>query len=91
MKYLSLALGLAASTWACSGTPTAPSPPPVPTRPTSSLSGLVFAVTVCGDAACRFYNGDRFALSASKDGYQTAGREVTINGDTQLDIQLVRR
>ena len=48
MKYLSLALGLAASTWACSGNPTAPSAPSVPTRPISTLSGLVFAATPAG-------------------------------------------
>src|SRR5438128_1992160 len=48
MKYLVLALSLAASMWACSGTPAAPSAPIVPTRPTSMLSGLVFAATPAG-------------------------------------------
>lgn len=48
MKYLSLVLGFAASTWACSGTPTAPSVPTAPTRPTSTLSGIVFTATPSG-------------------------------------------
>ena len=48
MKRLSVVLTLAASMWACSGSPTAPTVAPTPTRPTATLSGLVFAMTLAG-------------------------------------------
>jgi hypothetical protein len=48
MKHLVLVLGFAASISACSGTPTAPGPLPAPTRPTSTLSGIVFAAAPGG-------------------------------------------
>ena len=59
--------------------------------PVTTDSKGFFSLSVCGDSACLFYNGDRFSLSASKDGYQPDRREMTINGDTRLDIQLLRR
>jgi len=115
MKRLSVVLGLAASMWACSGTPTAPSPPPVPTRPTFTLSGLVLAGTPTGLApvegvvvqeanlgqrATTDTNGaysisGLYAMSnivtASKIGYETDSRTLTISGDTRLDLRVVRR
>jgi hypothetical protein len=46
---------------------------------------------LCAASECRFYNGDSFGLSASKAGYQSHGRTVTVRGDTILEIQLVRQ
>ncbi len=117
-KRLSVAVSLAASMWACNGSPTAPSAPPVPpTRPTSTLSGLVFTVTPTGLAPVDgarvrleigsfrldtttdqnglytlsgLYDGISSVLT-SKDGYDTDTRQLTISGDTQLDIRVVRR
>jgi len=50
-----------------------------------------FTLSDCGDSPCRFQNGERVTLYLSKDGYQQNTTEVTVNGDTRLDIQLVRR
>jgi len=47
MKLLSLAVSLAVSMSAC-GSATAPTPLPAPTRPTATLSGLVFGITPTG-------------------------------------------
>jgi Carboxypeptidase regulatory-like domain len=118
VKYLSLALGLAVSTWGCSGNPTTPSSAPiVPTRPTSTLSGLVFGMTPAGLAPIEgarvrleigsfradamsdqnglytlsgLYEGSS-TVTTTKDGYETDTRKVTISGDVQLDIRVVRR
>jgi hypothetical protein len=59
--------------------------------PVTTDSNGFFSISVCGDSACLFYNGDRFNVYVSKDGYQPDTRDVTINGDTRLEIQLVRR
>jgi hypothetical protein len=59
--------------------------------PVTTDSNGAFSLSVCGDSPCVFHNGDPFVAYISKSGYQTVTKEVTINGDTQLDIQLVRR
>lgn len=49
MKRLFIAIGLAMSMWACGGgSPTTPTALAAPTRPTATLSGLVFGVTPTG-------------------------------------------
>jgi hypothetical protein len=50
-----------------------------------------FSLSRCGDSPCVFRNGDLFTAYLSKDGYRPATAWATINGDTQLDIQLMRR
>jgi hypothetical protein len=50
-----------------------------------------FSLSVCGASPCVFHNGDLFTAYVSKDGYQPATVLATVNGDTQLDIQLLRR
>jgi len=50
MKRFSIAVSLVVLAWGCDGgsRPTSPSALSVPTRPTSTLSGMVFAVTPSG-------------------------------------------
>ena len=50
-----------------------------------------FSLAECGDSPCVFYNRNTVTLYSSKDGYQRDVRQVTVDGDTQVDIQLVRR
>jgi len=50
-----------------------------------------FSLADCGGSPCVFYNGNQVNLYSSKDGYQRDVRLVTVDGDTQVDIQLVRR
>jgi hypothetical protein len=50
-----------------------------------------FSLSRCGDSPCIFRNGDLFTAYLSKDGYRPATVLATVNGDTQLDIQLMRR
>ena len=59
--------------------------------PVTTDSNGFFSLSVCGDSPCLFYKGDRFNVYVSKNGYQPEQRDVTISGDTRLDIQLVRR
>jgi hypothetical protein len=59
--------------------------------PVNTDSNGIFSLSVCGDSPCLFYEGDKFNAYISKDGYQPVIKEVTVNGDTRLDIQLVRR
>ena len=59
--------------------------------PVMTDSNGFFSLSVCGDSPCLFYNGDRFNVYVSKDNYQPVTKDVTVNGDTRLEIQLVRR
>ena len=59
--------------------------------PVTTDSNGAFSLAACGDSPCVFHNGDPFVAYVSKSGYQMATKSVTINGDTRLDIQLVRQ
>jgi hypothetical protein len=50
-----------------------------------------FSLSACGNSPCLFHNGELFTAYVSKNGYQPAIVQATVNGDTQLDIQLMRR
>jgi hypothetical protein len=50
-----------------------------------------FSLSACGNSPCVFHNGELFTAYVSKNGYQPAIVQATVNGDTQLDIQLMRR
>jgi hypothetical protein len=50
-----------------------------------------FSLSDCGDSPCVFHNGELFTAFVSKDGYQPITVHAAVNGDTHLDIQLMRR
>ena len=58
--------------------------------PVTTDSNGFFSLSACGDSPCVFHDGDRFNAYLSKDGYQPATIEVTVDGNTQLEIALVR-
>ena len=118
MKRLSACVMLAIMTVTCGGEgPTTSTPLPTPTRPTATLSGLVFAVTPTGlrpveGARVRLevgsfrldaltdqhglysmtglYEGSS-SVTTSREGYDIDTRKVTISGDVRLDIGVVPR
>jgi hypothetical protein len=50
-----------------------------------------FSLAACGDIPCAFYNGDLVRLSLSKDAYVSVVKEIKVDGDMVLEVELIRR